>query len=54
MMTFTLVNVITGLDFFALQSQNKHTHQICRSVNVIYSDAIFEFGKLNREPQYNF
>lgn len=41
MTTFTLLNVITGLGFFALQNQNKHVHQICRSVNAVYSDAIF-------------
>lgn len=35
--------------FFALQSQNKHIGQICRSVNAIYSDAIFEFAKLKQK-----
>lgn len=49
MISFTLLNVITGLGFFALQSQNKHTRQICRSVSVIYSDAIFEFAKLKQK-----
>lgn len=46
MTTLILLNVITGLGLFVLQSQSKHIGQICRSVNVIYSDAIFEFAKL--------
>lgn len=53
MTTFILLNVITGLGVFALQSRNKHIGQICRSVNAIYSDAIFEFAKLKQKPQYN-
>lgn len=49
MTTFILLNVITGLGGFALQSQNKHVGQICRSVNAVYSDAIFEFAKLKQK-----
>lgn len=33
---FDLLNVITGLGFFVLQSQSNHVGQICGSVNAIY------------------
>lgn len=49
MTPFILLNVIIGLGVFAVQSQNKHMGQICRSVNAIYLDAIFEFAKLEQK-----
>lgn len=54
MAAFILLNVITGLGFFALRSQNKHIGQICRLVNAIYSDAIFEFAKLKQKATVYF